>query len=81
MLRLQVVNSRLAMLGFVAAITAEAATHKGVLQQVSIAPIAIAATFLLFTGDSPCRLRTALSLCSHAQPCPPNATKLHLPLL
>lgn len=39
------------MLGFVAAIGAEANTHKGLLQQLSIAPLSIAATFLIFTGN------------------------------
>lgn len=48
----QVINSRLAMLGFVAAIGAEVATHKGLLQQFSIAPLSIAATFMVFSGYS-----------------------------
>ena len=39
------------MLGFVAAIGAELSTHKGLLQQLSIAPLSIGATFLVFTGD------------------------------
>ena len=40
---------RLAMLGFVAAISAEFASHKGLLQQYRMAPLPIAAVFLLFT--------------------------------
>lgn len=48
----EVINSRLAMLGFVAAIGAEVATHKGLLQQFSIAPLSIAATFMVFSVAS-----------------------------
>ena len=47
---LQVINSRLAMLGFLAGIGAEAFTHKGLLQQFQLAPLSIEATFLIFTG-------------------------------
>lgn len=47
----QVINSRLAMLGFVAAIGAELSTHTGVLQQFQKAPLSIEATFLIFTGE------------------------------
>lgn len=48
----EIINCRLAMLGFIAAIGAELATHKGLLQQFKIAPLPIAATFLLFTVAS-----------------------------
>jgi len=48
----EIINSRLAMLGFVAAIGAEAASHQGLLQQFKLAPLPIAATFLLFTVAS-----------------------------
>ena len=44
----QVINSRLAMLGFVAAVGAEIGTGRDVIGQISTAPVAIAATFLVF---------------------------------
>lgn len=44
----EVINSRLAMLGVVAALVAEAATGKNVFQQVQAAPGPIAATFALW---------------------------------
>lgn len=44
----EVVNSRLAMLGIIAALGSELATGRTVAEQVAIAPGAIAATFLLF---------------------------------
>ncbi|KAK9815905.1 hypothetical protein WJX72_011680 [[Myrmecia] bisecta] len=44
----EIINSRLAMLGFVAAVGAELFTGRNVFQQVSYAPATIAATFLLF---------------------------------
>lgn len=44
----EVVNSRLAMLGVIAALVAEAATGKNVYQQVQAAPGPIAATFALW---------------------------------
>ena len=50
-LGVQIINCRLAMLGFVAALGAELAQHKGLLQQFKIAPLPIAATFFLFTGS------------------------------
>lgn len=43
---------RLAMLGFIAAISAEFASHKGLLQQYRMAPGPIAVVFLLFTVAS-----------------------------
>jgi len=49
---LQVINSRLAMLGFVAAVAAEFATGRPVSQQVAISPGPIAATFVLFSVAS-----------------------------
>jgi len=48
----EIINCRLAMLGFVAALGAELAQHKGLLQQFKIAPLPIAATFLLFSVAS-----------------------------
>jgi len=48
----EVINSRLAMLGFIAAIAAEAATGKNVIQQVQLAPVPIAITFALIIVGS-----------------------------
>jgi hypothetical protein len=44
----EIINSRLAMLGFVAAVGAEAFTGRNVFEQVAYAPWTIAGTFLLF---------------------------------
>jgi len=44
----EVINCRLAMLGFVAAVGSELATGRTVSQQVAFAPLAVAGTFLLF---------------------------------
>jgi len=44
----EVINSRLAMLGFVAAVAAEFATGRPVSQQVAVAPVPIAVTFAIF---------------------------------
>lgn len=46
----EVANSRLAMIGVIAALLAEKATGKNVFEQVSAAPIPIALVFLLFTA-------------------------------
>ncbi|KAK9861195.1 hypothetical protein WJX84_009569 [Apatococcus fuscideae] len=45
----EVANSRLAMLGIVAALAAEIVTGKNVLQQIQIAPVPIFLTFFIFT--------------------------------
>ena len=45
----EVANSRLAMLGVVAALVAEIATGKNVFQQIDAAPVPIFLTFFVFT--------------------------------
>jgi hypothetical protein len=45
----EVANSRLAMIGVIAALVSEFSTGKNVFQQVSAAPGPVAAVFLLFT--------------------------------
>ena len=45
----EVANCRLAMVGVLAALAAEAATGRNVFSQLEIAPLAIAATFLILT--------------------------------
>jgi hypothetical protein len=42
------INSRLAMIGIVAALSSELRTHVGVLEQIKTAPVPIALTFLTF---------------------------------
>ena len=49
---MQLINGRLAQLGFVAALGAELATDESVMKQVSEQPAAIAAVFLLFIAGS-----------------------------
>ena len=60
------------MLGFLAAISAEFASHKGLLQQYRMAPWPIAAVFLLFTVAS---LIPISKVCRALRDCASEATQ------
>lgn len=72
----EIINSRLAMLGVLAAVGAELATHESAVEQVNVAPgvvlttwalIAVASLVPILKGASRARLRTRPSAPSPAR--------------